>query len=185
MVQQSAVAGVIGVAGDGLMQMKEMQAKEEMEFDCVRSWQEFNCARSWQEFDCARAVNLACFRMAQAPIVDLIWQSFDRRITVAGPAAVGLKVLGDQLLIAPPSLTAFFICQSALEGESTSASVERAKTMFAPTYTLCLPFWCCVHTVTFGLIPSHFRIAWASLCAVGWNAFLSNQNQTAKEEAQR
>jgi hypothetical protein len=113
--------------------------------------------------------------------LDLIYQGFEKYITIAGPLGVAAKVAADQTLIAPWSLLAFFYCQSKLEGRSEDSSRSRATTMLIPTYKACLPFWCVVHTITFGLIPSQHRIAWASLASVGWNAFLSNANQTAKQ----
>jgi hypothetical protein len=33
--------------------------------------------------------------------------------------------------------------------------------------------------VTFGIVAPRYRMAWASLCAVAWNAIISNENQEA------
>ena len=92
--------------------------------------------------------------------------------------------MADQLLIAPPSLVAFFYCQSRLEGTGHEQSKERSMKAFVPTYRTGLVFWCCVHTITFGVINPRYRIAWASLCSVGWNAFMSNANKKASEAQQ-
>ena len=46
-----------------------------------------------------------------------------------------------------------------------------------------LPFWLSVHTVTFGVLPPYYRIAWASFAAVFWNAYMSHVNQIAVRAA--
>ena len=58
-------------------------------------------------------------------------------------------------------------------------SVRRAKDGFVPAALKCLPFWCTVHCVTFGVVAPRYRMAWASLCAVAWNAIISSENQEA------
>jgi hypothetical protein len=161
-LQQMGTAGVIGVVGDSFMQFKEGNTS----------------------FDYMRSCRLAVFRMAQAPLVDLMWQGFDKIITIKGPAGTLAMVAADQIFIAPPSIVAFYYCQSWMEGRSELERRERVLTMWLPTYSVCLPFWCCAHSITFsGLIPSNFRIAWASLCGVGWNAYMSGANQQTKDAA--
>jgi protein Mpv17 len=155
-------ACVIGIAGDGCMQFRETPDS------------------FIQDFDFTRSCRLAIFRMVQAPAVDLIWQVWDTRITLEGPAKVAAMVVLDQLLIAPPSILAFFYSQSAMEGKSDLESRERALTMWTPVYSNSVPFWCCAHTITFGFVPSHLRIAWASSVAIVWNAYVSGANQSAK-----
>ena len=92
------------------------------------------------------------YRSIQAPVIDLIWQQFDRYITLSGVGGVLMKTLSDQIFLAPPSLLAFFYSQAWLEGKSAPECRDRATRMFLPTYQACLPFWCCAHSVTFGLI---------------------------------
>jgi len=48
---------------------------------------------------------------------------------------------------------------------------------------VCAPYWCVVHSLTFSVVPVDLRIGWASVCAVGWNAIISDQNQAAIQRA--
>jgi hypothetical protein len=164
--QNVATAGVIGTAGDGLMQY--MEGTTEVE-----------------GFDSDRALRLATYRGLQAPLVHMAWSAFDRVITVAGPSGVAAKVVADQLLIAPPSLTVFFYAQARFEGKGADVARQRLADNFFPTWFAAMKFWGVAHCLTFGVVPPRYRIAWASFASVGWNAYLSNANQTAIRHEKR
>jgi protein Mpv17 len=141
------------------------------------------------------------FRCFHAPIIEICWRFFDAKIgassrpfrethrsprsSLAGLAGtfVGVagRILGDQLLLAPPSIMCFYVSQGLMEGNDLEASVARAKESFWPSYSVCLPFWSAVHVVTFSVVPVPLRMAWASFCSVGWNAFISHANHAAGE----
>ena len=171
-LRSAATAGVIGSAGDALMQWQERASSS---VDGTTS-----------SIDAARSARVATFRAVQAPIIDSAWRFFDARLLARGGAlAAGVRgaaarALCDQCLLAPPSIAAFFLTQSAFEGLSAAESVERARTSFADAYAVAFPFWSCIHMVTFGLIRPDWRIAWSSFIAVFWNAFMSGQNQEAR-----
>lgn len=167
----AVTAAGIGACGDVLMQ-----------------WREGHLSAA-SDVDTGRTARLMSYRLVHAPVVDACWRFFDARFAGLryGPGVVA-RVLADQLLLAPPSLIAFFLSQSYLEGGTAEAAAARTRDAFWPTYAICFPFWCCCHSVTFsGKIPVRHRMAWASLCAVMWNALISDQNQRAvsREGAKR
>lgn len=167
----AVTAAGIGACGDVLMQ-----------------WREGHLSAA-SDVDTGRTARLMSYRLVHAPVVDACWRFFDARSAGLryGPGVVA-RVLADQLLLAPPSLIAFFLSQSYLEGGTAEAAAARTRDAFWPTYAICFPFWCCCHSVTFsGKIPVRHRMAWASLCAVMWNALISDQNQRAvsREGAKR
>ena len=158
---QMTMAGGIGIAGDLAMQVLEG-------------------AEQPSELSAARSARLAAFRIVQAPILDVAWQQFDRRIVLRSAArTVAAKVAADQLLLMPPFAAAFFFVQGKLEGLSTDECVDRVRRAFVPTVRAALPFWGCAHVVTFAVVPSAYRVAWTSLASIGWNAFMSHTNQRA------
>ena len=110
-LRAAATAGVIGVAGDLLMQWKEGR----------------------RSVDWARAGRLAAFRTVHAPVIDYSWRFFDRAIPFTGAVGVAARGVADQGLLMPPSLVAFFLSQGAMEGLSAEACVARAKDAFIPT----------------------------------------------------
>lgn len=158
---------MIGVCGDALMQWKEGAVA----------------------MDTARAGRLASWRALQAPLVDCAWRTFESGIAARGVTGVWRTVsmvFLDQAFIMPPSLVGFFTWQAAFEGLSPQTCMERVRDSWLPAAESAMPFWCTVHMVTFSAIPSQHRIAWASCCAVVWNAIISGQNQEAiRREAER
>lgn len=157
---QCTAAASIGVAGDVAMQMLE------------------GCALV--DADLPRALRLAAYRAVQAPIVDRIWQAFDRVILVKGVPGAAAKSLTDQALIMPPSLASFFVSQGLMEGLSWQHSLARAQQSVLPAAQAAVPFWLSVHMVTFSVVPEHLRIVWASLCAALWNVYMSHANNQAR-----
>ena len=160
-LRSAATAGVVGAAGDWLMQWREgVQAVGEMNLE--------------------RTSRLVAYRSLHAPCVELGWGFFDRRLSsVVGLPGVIARVLCDQLILAPPSIAVFFLSQGAMEGLPWTACVARTRASFWPTYGVCFPFWCCCHMLTFSVIPADLRIAYASCCGVLWNAIISGHNQQA------
>ena len=144
-------------------------------------WREGRLEQGVGGFDEGRAGRLAVWRAIQAPMVDAAWRTFDAQLIVHGGALAGgirgaaARAFLDQLLIAPPSLVCFFGFLGAMEGCTLDECVGRITAGFWPAYMVALPFWGGVHLVTFGFMPPDFRIAWASVVAVAWNAFMSGQ----------
>ena len=152
-VLAAVTGGTIGVAGDVLMQQLEGQ----------------------QRIDSARSSRVAAYRAWQAPILDVVWRIFDQRILMKGVGGIAAKVAADQLLLAPLFLSSFFVTQSLFEHRTLVESITRAKETFPAAY------WCCVHLVTFGVMPTRYRIAWSSVASVAWTAYMSHCNQQARQ----
>ncbi|KAL1530898.1 hypothetical protein AB1Y20_001789 [Prymnesium parvum] len=162
-------AGGIGGTGDLLMQLHEAPRTEAVPFDMAR------CAR------------LAAFRAVHAPVIDAAWRVFDARLSArggllaTGVTGAAARALCDQCILAPPSIGAFFLTQGLFDGLSIDQSIRRMQSSFIAAYQVAFPFWLSTHMITFGLIRPNWRIAWASFVAVFWNAFMSQENQRAKQ----
>jgi len=153
-------AGVIGTAGDSLMQHREG-------------------VTALDDLDIGRTARLVSFRMVHAPLIDAAWRFFDHRIPFGGVAGVVARVAADQGLLMPPSLVGFFLSQGAMEGCSPKECVQRVRDSFVPAASKAIPYWCAVHSLTFSVVTPRYRMAWASMCAVAWNAIMSHENQNA------
>ena len=147
---------------------------------------QFRERASLRSLEPARTSRVVCFRALQAPVVESAWRAFDAYLVARGGVLASgflgavARAFCDQCVLAPPSIAAFFVTQSLLEGRSVAESIDRVRTSFMPAYIVAFPLWMCAHTVTFGLVPAHRRMAWASTVAVFWNAFLSGRNEIAK-----
>ncbi len=178
MMRAMATGGCIGGLGDLLMQ--GIEASRERTARTARASVGADSARLAAGADGARTVRVAAYRMLQAPILEAAWGRFDVWFArLSRPAAVICKVGADQSILMPPFVLCFFAMQAALEGLSPTECAARARAQFVPAVCACVPFWCTAHLITFNL-PARLRIAWASCAAVGWNAYLSHKNQTAR-----
>eukprot|EP00457_Paulinella_chromatophora_P013276 gb/GEZN01013559.1/.p1 GENE.gb/GEZN01013559.1/~~gb/GEZN01013559.1/.p1 ORF type:complete len:201 (+),score=21.27 gb/GEZN01013559.1/:91-603(+) len=135
------------------------------------------------QIDPNRSMRLCAFRVVQAPVVAAAWRTFDGWVKWTGARGVVAKIFLDQSLLAPISMSLFFLSQSMMEGRSFQAGVDRVETSLPSTMCHCVPYWTVIHSVTFNpLMPPHFRIAWSSTAAVGWNMYLSYANASARKE---
>lgn len=143
-------------------------------------------ASSSTHIDATRSGRVALYRAVHAPVIDASWRAFDARFLArGGMLAAGLpgaaaRALCDQCVLAPPSISAFFLTQGLMEGLTLAECSQRIRTSFLPTYSVAFPFWMTTHMITFGFVPPNWRILWASVIAVFWNAFMSGQNQRAR-----
>ncbi len=163
------LAGTIGFAGDAVVQRVERPTS------------------SWDDFDWGRSARMACFRIPQAPFVELVWRRFDAAalaLKLSGPRAIAFKVACDQTLLLPSLTVVFFVVQGLLEGNSVRASLERARVEFWPTVQAGVPFWTTVHVGTFGFIPANYRIPYTSLASVMWTSIISHKNQACRNRLQ-
>ena len=163
-------AGAIATLGDIGMQLREQQVSTKR-------------AVALADVDSGRTARIVAYRVLQAPLVELSWRALDSRLPLRGAAHAALVVGADQLFLLPTWTAIFYYSQSAMEGRSHGEGAERVRDKFWPTITAGVPFYTCVHAVTFGVLPPQLRLAWFSTCGVLWNAFLSSTNEDAAARA--
>eukprot|EP00931_Biecheleriopsis_adriatica_P038379 TRINITY_DN21992_c0_g1_i1.p1 TRINITY_DN21992_c0_g1~~TRINITY_DN21992_c0_g1_i1.p1 ORF type:complete len:158 (+),score=9.01 TRINITY_DN21992_c0_g1_i1:68-541(+) len=105
------------------------------------------------------------------------------------PGAVTSKILADQLVWTPPSMTLFYMCMAVAEGGTVNAGWHRAMGESAwdgtlwKTLKINWPFWGTAHIVTYALVPLTYRVAFVSMVSIAWNGILSGLNQAARERS--
>lgn len=168
-IARSAItAGTIGCIGDAAIQGYE------------GGWFVSGGSGASASYDTGRAARLCAYRAFQAPILDVCWTFFDRRIPGAGTiSGTVARAAADQCLLMPPFMCTFFYSQALGEGLPHAERCERVRGSFPGAAAVCVPYWGTIHLVTFGAVPPRLRIAWTSVAAVGWNAYLSFANQQA------
>ena len=165
-----ATAAAIATLGDVGMQLREQHVSTKRAVD-------------FTDVDSGRTARIVTYRVLQAPLVELAWRALDARLPLRGAAHAALIIGADQLVLLPTWTVVFFYSQSVMEGRSHAEGVERVVEKFWPTVYTGMPFYLVVHSVTFGLLPPQFRLAWFSTCGVLWNAFLSSTNEDAAARA--
>lgn len=166
----TVTTGAIGVVGDCLAQHYERP--------------QGGPPLTWENWDGERASRLVFYRVWQAPILETVWKSFDAaaaRLQLSSIRAVLFKVAADQVVLMPGFVVIFFMSQSLLEGESVARAVERTEDGFIPMVCSAFQFYSVAHLVTFGVVPTGLRVAWANAVGTVWTAYLSYSNESLRK----
>eukprot|EP00931_Biecheleriopsis_adriatica_P038380 TRINITY_DN21992_c0_g1_i2.p1 TRINITY_DN21992_c0_g1~~TRINITY_DN21992_c0_g1_i2.p1 ORF type:complete len:193 (+),score=9.98 TRINITY_DN21992_c0_g1_i2:68-646(+) len=144
-----------------------------------------------EEYEPGRTMRLAGYRLCVwGPLYSCFVRALDRIIGPAASAgAVTSKILADQLVWTPPSMTLFYMCMAVAEGGTVNAGWHRAMGESAwdgtlwKTLKINWPFWGTAHIVTYALVPLTYRVAFVSMVSIAWNGILSGLNQAARERS--
>jgi hypothetical protein len=162
-VQAITASGIAGT-GDLLMQAFERRRRPAT-------------ATADSSIDWARTGRFALFRLTVfGPLYSLWMNRVLNRPSISWP----VKILLDQAVWTPPSLSSFYIFMAVFEGKSLRDGVDRARNLLWPTLQVNWPFWSVVQVFTFNCVPQQYRVAWVSLVQVGWNAFVSGLNEGSR-----
>ncbi|KAJ1989814.1 hypothetical protein GGI25_002628 [Coemansia spiralis] len=132
------------------------------------------------------------------------WYSFlDRRFPFPKPTSMAIlssrkqsqlaskktsiikRVSMDQLLFAPPAISAFFVIMGTMEGKSTdeihASFRERYFKALVGNYIL----WPAAQLVNFGLVPLVYQVPFASAVSIVWSMYLSWCNRGGQPNPDR
>uniref|UniRef100_A0A3B1IQ76 Si:ch211-120k19.1 n=1 Tax=Astyanax mexicanus TaxID=7994 RepID=A0A3B1IQ76_ASTMX len=96
-------------------------------------------------------------------------RALERMFPGGGAKRISLKVLLDQLIAAPATISAFYIGLSTLEGKEDPFADWKNK------------FWASYKAVNFSLVPPVARTVFAGGIALGWTIFLCHFRQQKTE----
>jgi protein Mpv17 len=177
---QAMTAGGIASAGDLICQTTEGRR--------LRWWpagagaSDGDEAEGEQGYDWMRVGRLAAFRLFLfGPYYSMWLRTLHRYVVLPKKwQTVSAQIMLDQFIMAPPALSSFFMFMSMAEGNSIDDSVSRTRQTLWPTVQVNWCFWIPVQAVTFGIVPKGLQVGFVSLVQVGWNAWLSGVNNTAR-----
>uniref|UniRef100_S4R8V0 Si:ch211-120k19.1 n=1 Tax=Petromyzon marinus TaxID=7757 RepID=S4R8V0_PETMA len=100
-----------------------------------------------------------------------VWlRGLERAIPGSAARAVVVKVLADQTVAGPITISAFFTGMSLLEGKPDIYKDLRQK--FWPTYKTGVVYWSAMQTINFTLVPPYARSVFVGVCAFLWTCYL-------------
>ena len=158
---QACTASGIACAGDILMQTLERRRQP----------------AGAESIDWARTGRFALFRLTVFGPLYSLWIN---RVLNKPSLSWPVKILLDQLVWTPPSLSSFYLFMAVAEGNDFRTGIERARNLLWPTLQVNWPFWSVIQIFTFNAVPLQYRVAWVSFVQVGWNAFVSGLNERAR-----
>uniref|UniRef100_A0A8B9K989 Si:ch211-120k19.1 n=1 Tax=Astyanax mexicanus TaxID=7994 RepID=A0A8B9K989_ASTMX len=97
-------------------------------------------------------------------------RALERMFPGGGAKRISLKVLLDQLIAAPATISAFYIGLSTLEGKEDPFADWKNK--FWASYKTGVVYWSTMQAVNFSLVPPVARTVFAGGIALGWTIFL-------------
>lgn len=180
---QAMTAGGIASVGDLICQTTEGRR--------FSWWSSFNSQEVVVEeveegraegYDWSRVGRLAAFRLFLfGPYYSMWLRTLHRHVILPRKwQTVSAQILADQFLMAPPALSSFFMFMSLAEGNNVEDSLTRTKETLWPTVQVNWCFWIPVQAITFGIVPKGLQVGFVSLVQVGWNAWLSGVNNSAR-----
>lgn len=126
------------------------------------------------QWNVGRSLELGVVRTAVITPFIHFWYPFLERVC---PGATVLRLAGrvliDQGIGAPITISMVFVANSALKGD-IAGGVHRIKQQFVSVYTTGLRYWPLVHSINFSVVPMTHRSLFAHLASVYWMAVLSH-----------
>jgi protein Mpv17 len=130
------------------------------------------------EWDARRTADMGVIRaVVMAPFLQLYFPFLARLVPGTTTPRALLRVLADQAIGSPVSISLTFAAASLLRGEP-AAIVPRIRQELAPTWVNGAQFWPFVHFITFRFVPPAFQPLWTHCMSVYWNAVLSLRSWT-------
>ncbi|MBN3299247.1 mpv17-like protein [Amia ocellicauda] len=109
-------------------------------------------------------------------------RALERAWPGSGAKRVVVKVIADQLVGAPATITAFYTGLSVLEGREPFGDL---RDKFWTSYMTGLLYWSTVQVVNFSLIPPSVRTVFVGGASLLWTVFLCNLRQQQAGGANR
>lgn len=121
--------------------------------------------------DGTRTARAALLGLAFHGNFNYVWlRGLERAIPGSAARAVVVKVLADQTVAGPITISAFFTGMSLLEGKPDIFKDLRQK--FWPTYKTGVVYWSAMQTINFTLVPPYARSVFVGVCAFLWTCYL-------------
>ncbi|KAJ2963271.1 hypothetical protein NQZ79_g1656 [Umbelopsis isabellina] len=145
-------------------------------------------------FDPYRTLRFALYNVAVAPLVGKWFMFLEKRFpmsTVQQTASGWLKhndkttlkrMITDQTLFAPMSLSLFFTVMGFVETGSIEGVQAKFKDAYLPAIKANYQLWPAVQLINFKFVPLPYRLPVVSTVGIAWNSYLSWLNNAAKEE---
>mmetsp|Transcript_43044 Transcript_43044/g.119037 ORF Transcript_43044/g.119037 Transcript_43044/m.119037 type:complete len:183 (-) Transcript_43044:73-621(-) len=134
--------------------------------------------------DVCRSTVSSTYSGVVAPGIYHWWRALDGVWPGATAGSVARKVLINQAVLGPLNCALFLAWSNYAEawvrkrnvdwGTLHQNTLDRLQTEVPDLCIKAASLWVPVHTVTFGLVPAHFRILFTSMVSVLWGGYLSH-----------
>ncbi|KAJ8005082.1 hypothetical protein DPEC_G00142960 [Dallia pectoralis] len=138
---------------------------------------------AWTGIDWSQTARVALVGFCFHANFNYHWlKGLERMFPGGGFKRVSGKVVLDQLVGAPATISVFFIGLSVLENKEDP--LEDWKEKFWPSYKTGVVYWSTVQALNFSLVPPVVRTVFVGGASLVWTVFLCHLRQT-KDDKQR
>ena len=107
------------------------------------------------------------------PVLSSWFNLMDRFVPGSSRRAILVKLIADQLLMAPPLLGSMFCVTALSNGSSLCMIEEKLRLRLLPTWGNSLVVWAPVSLLQQAMVPLHYRVAVSNLVSYFWDTYLS------------
>ena len=137
----------------------------------------------WNQWDQARSVRTCTWRaVVWAPVAHYFWLVLETYVTPAvahlGWRGVALKIAFDFVTVAPPLVLSFLCWSKFWETLDAKLAWAHASDRIGSTIVSVYCYWAPLHLMTYGIVPLRHRVAWVSLCSLGFGSLMSVSSNT-------
>lgn len=129
--------------------------------------------------------NMALAGTVNGVIFHFWYRMLDRRIPGRTAVPVVIKILLDQIIGSPTSITSFLISMAILEGKTYEDFLDDVKSDWIPLYISEWVVWPAAQYINFYYVPSRFRLLYVngiSLCSDVYKSHIKSTNALEKAD---
>ncbi|RDD40226.1 Mpv17-like protein 2 [Trichoplax sp. H2] len=97
----------------------------------------------------------------------------DQKLVGTAATTIGKKVVLDEALMAPISISTFYLGMGMLEGQNWDDSKDEWQRKFWPTYKVDVIVWPIGQAINFKFIPGTWRVLYVNVLTLFYDIFLS------------
>jgi protein Mpv17 len=130
------------------------------------------------EYSLKRTIDMGIIRaVVMAPFLHVYFPFLNRLVPGSTRWAVLRRVITDQIIGSPVSITLTFVAAGILQGNPSSI-LPRIQEQLLPTWRQSVVYWPIAHFINFSYLPVHHQPVYAHVASLYWNAVLSYRANT-------
>ncbi|XP_017307435.2 peroxisomal membrane protein 2 [Ictalurus punctatus] len=161
-ITKSVTSAVLSALGNLLSQALESKKKQKE-------------GQSGKDVDVYGPVRFAVYGLViTGPLSHYFYQLLELLFPASAPFSMLKRLLLERLVFAPAFLLLFFVVMNTLEGKTNADLQDKLKARFWLALKMNWKVWTPFQFVNINYVPVQFRVLFANLIALFWNAYLTS-----------
>ncbi|KAI5091324.1 peroxisomal membrane protein 2, partial [Silurus meridionalis] len=161
-ITKSVTSAVLSALGNLLSQALEAKKK-------------LKEGQSGKEVDVNGPVRFAVYGLVfTGPLSHYFYQLLELMFPASAPFSTLKRLLLERLIFAPAFLLLFFVVMNSLEGKTNADLQAKLKARYWPALKMNWKVWTPFQFININYVPVQFRVLFANLIALFWNAYLTS-----------